>query len=47
MDNGFIINFKDFNEIECDQEYIALSFSNHNIKLKNYEKALEKFKSSI
>ncbi|CAK67886.1 unnamed protein product (macronuclear) [Paramecium tetraurelia] len=47
MDNGKIINFQDFDEIECDQEYMALTFSNNNKKLKNYEKALEKFKSSI
>ncbi|CAD8211808.1 unnamed protein product [Paramecium pentaurelia] len=47
MDNGQIINFQDFNEIECDKEYMAFTFSNNNKKLKNYEKALEKFKSSI
>ncbi|CAK90987.1 unnamed protein product (macronuclear) [Paramecium tetraurelia] len=47
MDNGQIINLQDFNEIECDEEYIAFSFGNNNKKLKNYEKALEKFKSSI
>ncbi|CAD8194049.1 unnamed protein product [Paramecium octaurelia] len=47
MDNGQIINLQDFNEIECDKEYIAFTFGNNNKKLKNYEKALEKFKSSI
>ncbi|CAD8202804.1 unnamed protein product [Paramecium pentaurelia] len=47
MDNGQIINFQDFDEIECDKEYIAFTFGNNNKKLRNYEKALEKFKSRI
>ncbi|CAD8127413.1 unnamed protein product [Paramecium sonneborni] len=47
MDNGQIINFQDFKEIECDQKYITFTFSKKNKKLKNYEKASDKFKSSI